>query len=127
VARRWKGQFNENSKSFAFFEALPELNHNAVEGYRYPLDLKDKIMVVILTSALYHPKNRSRVQVTREVLARHEIPSEVVEAAGETLLAQTLWSVHLGDYVSLYLAALYQVDPSSEEVIAYFKERLAQD
>ena len=36
VARRWKTQINENSKQWAFFETLPELNHNAVLGYRYP-------------------------------------------------------------------------------------------
>jgi glucose/mannose-6-phosphate isomerase len=27
VARRWKGQFNENSKSWGVFDVLPELNH----------------------------------------------------------------------------------------------------
>ena len=30
VARRWKTQINENTKAWAFFEILPELNHNAV-------------------------------------------------------------------------------------------------
>ena len=36
VARRWKGQFNENAKHWAFYEALPELDHNAVMGYQFP-------------------------------------------------------------------------------------------
>src|SRR5206468_7897 len=38
VARRWKGQFNENAKHWAFYEALPELDHNAVMGYQFPAD-----------------------------------------------------------------------------------------
>ena len=33
LAQRWKAQFNENSKTWAFFESFPELNHNAVVGY----------------------------------------------------------------------------------------------
>ena len=36
VAQRWKGEFNENSKAWAFFESFPELNHNAVVGYEFP-------------------------------------------------------------------------------------------
>ena len=39
VAGRWKGQFNENAKAWAFFEQLPELNHNAVVGYENPAEL----------------------------------------------------------------------------------------
>ena len=41
VAQRWKGEFNENSKAWSFFETFPELNHNAVVGYEFPLEVKD--------------------------------------------------------------------------------------
>ncbi|MEE9190819.1 MAG: bifunctional phosphoglucose/phosphomannose isomerase, partial [Candidatus Neomarinimicrobiota bacterium] len=33
IARRWKGQFCENSKIVAFHNELPEMNHNEVEGW----------------------------------------------------------------------------------------------
>ena len=36
VARRWKAQINENSKSSALAEELPEATHNAVVGYEQP-------------------------------------------------------------------------------------------
>jgi glucose/mannose-6-phosphate isomerase len=32
AAHRWKTQINENSKSMAFYEILPELDHNAIVG-----------------------------------------------------------------------------------------------
>jgi glucose/mannose-6-phosphate isomerase len=40
VARRWKTQFNENSKNWAFFEVFPELIHNAIVGYSFPHQAK---------------------------------------------------------------------------------------
>ena len=33
VARRWKGQINENAKAPAFFNELPELDHNELMGW----------------------------------------------------------------------------------------------
>ena len=41
VARRWKTQFNENSKVWAFFELLPEAHHNSVVGYSLPAEVKN--------------------------------------------------------------------------------------
>ena len=34
TARRWKTQFNENAKVWAYFETIPDLLHNSVESYR---------------------------------------------------------------------------------------------
>jgi len=126
VARRWKGQFNENGKCFAFFEALPELHHNTVEAFPYPSELAERGVILLLISRLYHPRNILRFQVTEEMLDRYGIPHWSMEAKGRSPLSQVLSTIHLGDYVSLYLAALRGVDPSSVGTIAYLKERLAQ-
>lgn len=125
VARRWKGQFNENGKCFAFFEVLPELHHNTVEAFPHPAELAEKGVILLLTSGLYHPRNTLRLQVTEEMLDRYHIPHWPMEARGRSLLSQVLSTIHFGDYVSLYLAALRGVDPSSVDTIAYLKERLA--
>lgn len=126
VARRWKGQFNENSKTWSFFEQFPELNHNAVVGYEWPADLAAKIVVILLSSALDHPRNRVRIQVTQEILARQGVPHQVVEARGKSPLAQMLSVIHFGDYVSYYLALLNGADPSTVDTISYLKKRLAE-
>jgi glucose/mannose-6-phosphate isomerase len=126
VAHRWKTQFNENAKAWSFFEPLPELNHNAVVGYQFPEELAERIQVVMLASSLDHPRNKARFQVTQEILAKHRIAYETVEARGQSPLAQMLSAIHFGDYVSYYLALLYEVDPTPVKVIDYLKERLAQ-
>lgn len=126
VARRWKGQFNENAKNWSVFEQMPELNHNAVVGYDWPADLAEKTIVVMLRSSLDHPNNQVRFDVTAEILAQKGVACEAVHARGERPLAQMLSVVHFGDYVSYYLAMLNRADPTPVETIAYLKGRLAE-
>ncbi len=126
VARRWKGQFNENAKNWAFFEQLPELNHNAVLGYQFPINLSDRLIVVILSSSLNHPRIGIRESITAELLGRWGVRTERVEARGSRPLEQVLSATYFGDFVSYYLALINDVDPSDIEVIDYLKQRLTQ-
>ena len=126
VARRWKGEFNENSKAWAFFESFPELNHNAVVGYEFPVEVKDRIHVLMLRSVSLHPRNLLRYEVTAKLLARAGIAYEFVEARGKSDLAQVLSLVHLGDYASFYLSMVNEIDPTSTNAIDFVKRSLAQ-
>jgi len=126
VAHRWKTQFNENSKAWAFYEVFSELNHNAVVGYQFPPELAEKIVVVLLRSELLSRRIQLRYEVTCELLERAGVHYEFVDGEGKAPLSQMLSLVLFGDYVSYYLAILYRVDPSPVEVIDYLKEQLAQ-
>lgn len=126
VARRWKTQFNENSKAWAFFESLPELNHNAVAGYEFPIEAKEKIFVLMLRSSSLHPRNLLRYDVTAKLLAKAGIAHEFAEAKGESALAQMMSLVLLGDYSSFYLAMLNRVDPTHIDAINFIKQYLAR-
>lgn len=121
VARRWKGQCNENAKSWAFWEELPELNHNAVVGYRLPKGIRKRARVLLLRSPLDHPRVQARWQATQALLEDEGVAFESVWARGESRLAHMLSLVHLGDYVSFYLAMLNAVDPSPVEPIQRLK------
>ncbi len=126
VARRWKGQCNENAKHWAFFEELPELDHNAVMGYQFPADAAQRLTVVLLSSALLSTRLGLRCQVTAELLARHGIPHAMIEAWGDGPLAHLLSALAHGDWTSYYLALLNRVDPTGIAAIDYLKSRLAE-
>ena len=126
VAQRWKAQLNENGKTWAFFELFPELNHNAVVGYEFPSQVKERMFVVLLRSALCHPRNLLRYEATAKLLAKAGISYEFVEAVGESTLAQVLSLVLLGDYVSFYLAMLNSIDPTPVDSVDFVKNYLAQ-
>lgn len=125
VARRWKTQLNENSKSWAFFESFPELNHNAVVGLEFP-QMADSLAVILLRSQLLHPRTLLRYKVTSQILTRKGIAHEILDARGQSPLAQMMHLVLLGDYVSYYLALLNEVAPAPVEAIDYLKRQLSQ-
>lgn len=125
TANRWKTQFNENAKSWAFFEVLPELNHNAVVGLTIPEIVRDRSLVIALRSPLDPERLTERWDVTREVLEREGVAAEEVWGRGESRLAQMMSLIHFGDYVSYYAAVLNQVDPTPVDTIAFLKDRLA--
>ncbi len=126
VARRWKAQFNENGKTWAFFELFPELNHNTVVGYRFPSEMKGKIFVVLLRSALLHPRILRHYEATTGLLAREGIKHESVAAEGKSALAQVMSLVLLGDYLTCYLAVLNGADPASLDAVDFVKSYLAR-
>ncbi|MAH39147.1 MAG: bifunctional phosphoglucose/phosphomannose isomerase [Dehalococcoidales bacterium] len=126
VAQRWKTQFNENSKTWAFFELFPELNHNSVLGYKFPSEAKEGIFVLLLRSPLLHPRSLLHYEATAKLLAKAGISHDFVEAPGTSALAQMLSLVFLGDYLSFYLAILNSIDPTPMEHIDFVKRYLAQ-
>jgi len=64
------------------------------------------------------------VDITNKKLLAPKAPVHLIEAEGRSALAQLLWAVYLGDWVSLYLAALNGVDPGSIESINILKSDL---
>jgi len=124
VAQRWKGQFNENSKAWAFYETFPELDHNSVVGYEFPREMAERCYVILLRSPLLHPRILARYQITAEILEKSGVKHETIDSQGEGRLSQMMSLVLLGDWTSYYLAMLNQVDPTPVKIIAYLKERL---
>ncbi len=124
VAQRWKTQINENSKTWAFLEFFPELSHNAVVGYEFPSPVKENVFVILLHSALLHPRIQLRYEATAKLLAKSGISHESVKAVGETSLAQVMSLVLFGDYLSFYLAMLNRIDPTPVDSIDFVKRYL---
>lgn len=125
VAQRWKTQLNENAKVWAFYEELPEANHNAILGYGLPPQVARLACVVFLRSPALHPRVLLRYQFTAQALAEASVGQETVEVPGESALAQLLAATLMGDYVSYYLALLNQVDPTPVPTIDALKAWLA--
>ncbi len=112
VARRWKTQLNENGKSWAFYEMLPEAGHNAVEGFDRPGNISDLSHVVFLGSGSVDDRLQPTYDGIGELLNRAGVGHTAVEAEGESVLAQIMSLTVLGDYASYYLGLLYGADPS---------------
>ena len=126
VAHRWKTQINENAKAWASFEAMPEANHNAIEGSINPRELSDAVYVIQLRDPHEPAEITDRYRVVEELLGERATNRSVAWAEGPTALARVLTQVAFGDLVSVYLAILYQTDPTPVTLLTMLKERLAR-
>jgi glucose/mannose-6-phosphate isomerase len=126
AAHRWKTQLNENAKSWAAWEPMPEANHNAIEGSLNPREQSDALYVVELRDPDEPAEIAERYRVVEELLGERATNRSTVWAEGPSPLARVLGQVVHGDLVSVYLAILYQTDPTPVTLLAMLKERLAR-
>jgi len=126
VAHRWKSQLNESAKVWSFHDELPELHHNAIVGFALPKQIATSTLVILLGSDdLVHRRVRMRYDFTRKQLAEAGVETASVESRGASALAQMMSLILFGDYVSTYLALLYEVDPKPTDVIEELRDWLA--
>lgn len=127
MARRWCNEFGENSKSAAYYQIIPEMNHNTLNGVEFPKDLKNMIYCLILQSRFDHERNRIRQDVTMQVLQKNRISYEsIMMDPSPTAFCEMLLFTLLGAYVSYYLGVLYDSDPSTIKVVHFLKEKLSE-
>lgn len=122
LASRFKAQLNENSNNFAFFELLPELNHNSIEGFKHP---KDNVQVLFLESENEEKRILSRMELTQSFLKKERIPFEVIKfPETKGYLSEVMLFVYFCDFVSYYLAILNREDPAKNDLIDSLKAKL---
>jgi glucose/mannose-6-phosphate isomerase len=126
MARRVKGQWNENAKNWSAYDVMSELNHNAVVGFPNPKIARDAISVLMLRSDRDNPRHKIRFDVTRELLDRASIQHKSLQFAGSNMLSEVLQMTLFTDYVTFYVALLNGADPSPNTSIDYLKDRLAK-
>ncbi len=126
AAHRWKTQFNENAKCWAFWDELPELDHNAIAGFGLPREGVAGLRVLFLRSPALHPRVLFRYEATAAALAAAGVECRMLDGLGASPLSQVLSLIHFGDMVTYYLALLYGEEPSPVPAISALKERLAR-
>ena len=126
MARRVKGQWNENAKNWSAFDVMSELNHNAVVGFPHPPIAREALTVLLLRSDRDNPRHKIRFDVTAELLDRAGIAHKTLRFAGGSMLSEVLQMVMFTDYVTFYLALLNGADPSEVKSIDFLKDRLAK-
>jgi glucose/mannose-6-phosphate isomerase len=122
-ARRWSTQINENADSPAFWNELPEANHNQICAWERGREVAP-LAGVFLCDPDQHPRVQRHVQLAAGQLERVGAPAVTVDTRGESRLERVLSAVLLGDLVSVYMAALAGVDPTPTPALTRLKSEL---
>ncbi len=126
AATRWKGQINENAKAPAYWNLFPELNHNEIVGFEEPAEMLKNLEIVILRDKNDHPRVQKRMDISREIIANKVSGITEVWSSGEGRLARLFTLTYIGDFMSVYLATMYGIDPTPVRNIDFLKRKLAE-
>jgi glucose/mannose-6-phosphate isomerase len=126
VAQRFKQQFNENSKTPAFWNTFPELNHNEIVGWEKAEENAKCFSVIIIRDKNEPEEVKHRIEATKELLNNKVAGNYEVWSRGTGKLAKMLSTTLIGDFTSVYLALLRGVDPTPVETISLLKKKMAK-
>ncbi|NOZ63367.1 MAG: bifunctional phosphoglucose/phosphomannose isomerase [Caldiserica bacterium] len=119
VAMRWKTQINENAKNPCYWCVFPELDHNEIMGWE---GVENGVFsIVLLMDEKEAPRMQKRIENTIKVIGEERIKVIKVYSRGKGLLARIFSLIYIGDWVSLYLGILNQVDPTEIKSIDKLK------
>lgn len=127
IAHRLKTQFNENSKVVCRYDVFPELNHNEVVGWEAPEALTKRFSVVIIRDHDEPVEVRRRIEATKLLALKGVRKVLEIYASGDNKLARMFSVLHVGDFVSVYLAILQGKDPTPVKTISAIKEELKRE
>lgn len=123
VAIRLRQQINENSKMLCWHHVIPEMNHNELVGWRFP---KEEVAVVFLESQETYYRNAKRMEYCKNVIKKYASSIDSIKAKGQNSIEESLYLIHLGDWISSYLADLNNIDAIEIEVIIGLKDTLSK-
>jgi glucose/mannose-6-phosphate isomerase len=123
VATRVRQQFNENSKTLCWHHVIPEMNHNELVGWAGG---SSKLGVLILRNKSDFSRSQARIDINKKIFFKYTPHVRELWSKGNSMLEQSIYLIHLTDWVSCYLADKNSVDASEINVINDLKGALAK-
>ncbi|MEO8760853.1 MAG: bifunctional phosphoglucose/phosphomannose isomerase [Bacteroidia bacterium] len=123
LAVRFRQQINENSKMLCWHHVIPEMNHNELVGWAGG---SKNLAVCVLRTNYDYERNVTRLEINKEVFSKYTDTVFEIFAEGNSPLVQSLYLIHITDWVSCYLADLKNIDPTEVKVIDFLKGALAK-
>lgn len=124
LAYNWKIRFNENSKSPAFSNLLPEVNHNEMAGFDGGPEVKElsqKFHFIFLKDYSDDEKIIKRMDILAKLYQEKGLPVSIIDMNQNNIFERIFSSIILADWTSYYLAKEYGVDPEKTPMIEEFK------
>lgn len=123
AAYKWKISFNENAKNIAWVGSYPEFCHNEFIGWS-AAPVEKPYSVIDLRSSFDYERITKRFEIVDRLLSGKRPAAQVVQAEGDTLLCQLVWTIAFGDFVSLYVGLLNGIDPTPVDLVEKLKAEL---
>lgn len=123
VAVRLRQELNENSKALGWHHVLSEMNHNELLAWS---EKNDKLAVIFFRNDSDYSRIAKRIDLTKDIIKKYTDTMIEIHSKGNSPLERTIYSIHLGDWISVYLALAKKIDADEMAVIEDFKASLSK-
>lgn len=125
IAYNWKIKFNETGKIPAFYNLVPELNHNEMTGFdvqESSRELSQKFYFFFLRDHEDHPRIQKRMQVLEGLYRDRGLPVKVIDLQGAHPFYKIFSSLVLADWVAVFTAEQYGLESEQVPMVEEFKK-----
>ncbi|HVM76902.1 MAG TPA: SIS domain-containing protein [Candidatus Paceibacterota bacterium] len=129
LAQNWKIKLNETGKVPAFWNVVPEMNHNEMTGF----DAKGKTTplsrhfhFVFLKDPDDDRRIIKRMNVLEKLLRDRGFKAEIVLLQGKNPIHKIFNALVLGDWTAYHSGKLYGIDPEEVPMVEEFKKMIAR-
>jgi glucose/mannose-6-phosphate isomerase len=123
IAIRFRQQLNENAKVLCWHQVIPEMNHNELVGWT---EKNDNLAVLFFLDKDEYSRNLARVDINKEVIKKYAGSITEIYSKGNSIIEKAIYFIHLGDWISVLLAELRDVDATEVNVINHLKSSLSK-
>lgn len=123
TAVRFRQQINENSKMLCWHHTFPEMNHNELVGWT---EKNDMLAVITFRTSYDYERTVKRYELCKPLFSKFSSSVTDVMAKGNSKLEQYFYLIHMGDWISVDLADLKNIDAVEVDVITNLKNELAK-
>jgi glucose/mannose-6-phosphate isomerase len=123
VSIRFRQQINENSKMLCWHHVIPEMNHNELVGWTTK---NENLAVIIFRNKDDYFRTQKRMEINKEIISKYTSTIIDVYSKGTSRLEQSLYLIHLGDWISFFLGEKKGVDITEVNVITHLKNELSK-
>lgn len=123
VSIRFRQQINENSKMLCWHHVIPEMNHNELVGWTTK---NDDLAVVLFRNQDDYFRTQKRMEINKTVFEKYTSTILEIYSKGKNRLEQSLYLIHLGDWISYFLAEKNGVDVTEVDIITHLKNELSK-
>jgi len=132
LAYNWKIKFNETGKIPAFYNTVPELNHNEMTGFdRKPSseELSKSFFFIFLKDTTDHPRITKRFEILQKLYEDRGLPVEAIsinasqaQIGAESILYDIFYSLLIADWAAMFTAESYGLESEQVPMVEEFKD-----
>ncbi|MFH1111765.1 MAG: bifunctional phosphoglucose/phosphomannose isomerase [Patescibacteria group bacterium] len=127
LAYGWKIKLNETGKIPAFYNILPEMNHNEMTGFDVvgsTRSLSKKFYFIFLLDDDDNERIQTRMEVLEKLYRDRKFPVKIIKLQGNSRPVKVFSSLLLADWTAYYTAQAYGVESEQVPMVEEFKKKI---